>query len=84
MTRGGPGYETSTTTTFMYLLKHSYIGESAAMSVVNFGLVILMVLLFLRFTRWKDAGDMTDLMTRWHRCARRAAPRPAGRSRQRL
>jgi multiple sugar transport system permease protein len=54
MTRGGPGYETSTTTTFMFLLKQSYIGESAAMSVINFGLVILIVLLFLKATRWKD------------------------------
>jgi multiple sugar transport system permease protein len=54
MTRGGPGYETSTTTTFMFLLKQSYIGESAAMSVINFGLVILLVLLFLRATRWRE------------------------------
>jgi multiple sugar transport system permease protein len=54
MTRGGPGYETSTTTTFMFILKQSYIGESAAMSVINFGLVIVIVLLFLRFTRWKE------------------------------
>ena len=55
MTRGGPGYQTSTTTTFMYLLKQSFIGESAAMSVINFGLVILLVLLFLRATRWREA-----------------------------
>jgi multiple sugar transport system permease protein len=54
MTRGGPGYSTSTTTTFMFLLKQSYIGESAAMSVINFGLVIVIVLVFLRVTRWKD------------------------------
>jgi multiple sugar transport system permease protein len=54
MTRGGPGYQTSTTTTFMFLLKQSYIGESAAMSVINFGLVIVIVLLFLRATRWRD------------------------------
>ncbi len=54
MTRGGPGYATSTTTTFMFLLKQSYIGESASMSVINFGLVILLVALFLRATRWKD------------------------------
>jgi len=54
MTRGGPGYRTSTTTTFMFLLKQSYIGESAVMSVLNFALVILLVLLFLRATRWKD------------------------------
>jgi multiple sugar transport system permease protein len=55
MTRGGPGYETSTTTTFMFILKQAFIGESAAMSVVNFLLVIVVVLLFLRATRWKEA-----------------------------
>jgi multiple sugar transport system permease protein len=54
MTRGGPGYQTSTTTTFMFLLKQSYIGESAAMSVLNFALVIVIVLVFLKATRWKD------------------------------
>jgi multiple sugar transport system permease protein len=52
MTRGGPGHETSTTTTFMYQLKESYIGESAAMSAVNFGLVVLIVALYLRVTVW--------------------------------
>jgi multiple sugar transport system permease protein len=57
MTRGGPGYQTSTTTTFMFQLKQSYIGESAAMSVINFGLVILIVMLFLRVTR--RTGEVT-------------------------
>ncbi len=57
MTRGGPGYQTSTTTTFMFILKQSYVGESAAMSVLNFGLVIVIVLLFLRMTRWKETVD---------------------------
>ena len=54
MTRGGPGYQTSTTTTFMFILKQSFIGEAAAMSVVNFVLVIIVVLIFLRLTRWKE------------------------------
>jgi multiple sugar transport system permease protein len=54
MTRGGPGYETSTTTTFMFILKQSFIGEAAAMSVVNFLLVIVVVLIFLKLTRWKE------------------------------
>ncbi len=58
MTRGGPGHQTSTTTTFMYQLKQSYIGESAAMSVVNFGLVILIVIVYLRATVWnKEAAS---------------------------
>ena len=52
MTRGGPGHQTSTTTTFMYQLKESYIGESAAMSVVNFGLVVVIVAIYLRVTVW--------------------------------
>jgi multiple sugar transport system permease protein len=54
MTRGGPGYETSTTTTFMFILKQAFIGEAAAMSVVNFLLVIIVVLIFLKLTRWKE------------------------------
>ena len=58
MTRGGPGYETSTTTTFMFILKQAFIGESAAMSVVNFLLVIVVVLLFLRMTRWRGGGRL--------------------------
>lgn len=54
MTRGGPGYETATTTVFMYQLKQDFIGESAAMSVLNFALVIIIVLIFLKVTGWKD------------------------------
>ena len=50
MTRGGPGHQTSTTTTFMYQLKQSYIGESAAMSVLNFALVMIVVMIYLRAT----------------------------------
>jgi multiple sugar transport system permease protein len=50
MTRGGPGRETGTTTVFMYQLKQSYIGESAAMSVINFGIIIVVVAVYLRAT----------------------------------
>jgi multiple sugar transport system permease protein len=58
MTRGGPGYQTNTTTVFMYNLKESYIGEAAAMSVVNFSLIIVIVLIFLRVNNWnrQEAG----------------------------
>jgi multiple sugar transport system permease protein len=56
MTRGGPGHETSTTTTFMYQLKQSDIGESAAMSVVNFALVLVIVLAYLRATAEQKAA----------------------------
>ena len=54
MTRGGPGYETATTTVFMFQLKQNFFGESASMSVINFGLVIVLVVLFLRATRWRE------------------------------
>ena len=55
MTRGGPGYETNTTTVFMFNLKQSFVGEAAAMSIVNFTLVIVIVLVFLRVNRWGRA-----------------------------
>jgi len=53
MTRGGPGYETNTSTVFMFNLKQNFIGESASMSVVNFAVVIVIVLVFLRVSNWK-------------------------------
>src|SRR5258708_35586400 len=56
MTQGGPGHETATTTVFMYQLKQAYIGESAALSVINFGLVIVVVLVFLKVRRWPGQG----------------------------
>ncbi|MFI6320868.1 carbohydrate ABC transporter permease [Nonomuraea sp. NPDC050556] len=52
MTHGQPGYSTATSTIFMYILKGSNIGESAAMSVVNFGMVIVLTAIFLRVSRW--------------------------------
>ncbi|MFC9114398.1 MULTISPECIES: carbohydrate ABC transporter permease [Streptomyces] len=54
MTRGGPDSDTATTTVFMYQLKNSDIGESAAMSVVNFALVVVMVAAFLKVSRWNQ------------------------------
>ena len=55
MTRGGPGYATNTTTVFMYNLKESYIGEAAALSIVNFILILVIVLLYLRLNNWNRA-----------------------------
>lgn len=52
MTRGGPGYETSTSTVFMYDLKGTFVGQAAAMSIINFALVVVIVLVFLRVNRW--------------------------------
>ncbi len=54
MTRGGPDSDTATITVFMYQLKSSDIGESAAMSVVNFALVVVMVAAFLKVSRWNQ------------------------------
>ncbi|MEV4367767.1 MULTISPECIES: sugar ABC transporter permease [unclassified Nonomuraea] len=52
MTHGQPGYSTATSTILMFILKGSNIGESAAMSVVNFGMVIVLTALFLKVSRW--------------------------------
>jgi multiple sugar transport system permease protein len=57
MTHGQPGYSTTTTTVFMYILKGKDLGESAAMSVVNFALVVVIVGVFLKVTRWKAEVD---------------------------
>ncbi|MFI8851203.1 ABC transporter permease subunit [Streptomyces sp. 891-h] len=54
MTQGGPGSDTATTTVFMYKLKETDIGESAAMSVVNFAMVVVLVLIFLKVSRWNE------------------------------
>jgi len=54
MTRGGPGYETSTSTIYMIDLKVSDVGQAASMSVFNFLLVIVIVLVYLSTTRWKE------------------------------
>ena len=52
LTGGGPGYTTDTTTTLMYKLafRSQEIGQSAALSVVNFIIILIFVLLYLRAT----------------------------------
>jgi ABC-type sugar transport system permease subunit len=57
MTGGGPGSKTDTTTTFMYKLAFSFqdIGQSAAMAMVNFGVILVFVLLYLRVVDWRRA-----------------------------
>ena len=52
MTQGGPGSETATTRVFMFQLKSTDIAESAAMSVINFAMVVVLVLVFLKVSRW--------------------------------
>ena len=56
MTGGGPGDKTDTSTTFMYKLAFAGagdVGESAAMAVVNFALILILVLLYLRAIGWR-------------------------------
>jgi multiple sugar transport system permease protein len=50
MTQGGPGYQTDTTTTLMYKLafKSQEVGQSAALSVLNFAVILVFVLIYLR------------------------------------
>ncbi|WUH99561.1 sugar ABC transporter permease [Spirillospora sp. NBC_00431] len=54
MTRGGPGHATDTTTTFMYKIAFydQNVGESAAMAVANFALILVLALFYLRVTGW--------------------------------
>jgi multiple sugar transport system permease protein len=53
MTGGGPGYETNTSTVYMFNLKQNFIGESAALSAVDFGVIMVLVLVFLRAVNWR-------------------------------
>lgn len=57
MTGGGPGSLTDTTTTHMYKLAFRLldVGQSAAMAVVNFSIILLFVLLYLRVVDWRRA-----------------------------
>jgi multiple sugar transport system permease protein len=36
----------------MYNLKESFVGQAAAMSIVNFTLIIVIVLIYLRISNW--------------------------------
>ncbi len=53
MTKGGPGYETDTTTTFAYKLAfiESNMGPSTALGVMNFIVIMIIVAFYLRATR---------------------------------
>jgi ABC-type sugar transport system permease subunit len=60
MTGGGPGSKTDTSTTFMYKLAFpgtGGVGESAAMAVVNFVLILILVLLYLRAVGWRGEAQ---------------------------
>jgi ABC-type sugar transport system permease subunit len=53
MTGGGPGYETDTTTTFAYKLAfiESNMGQSTALGVLNFMIIMIVVAFYLRATK---------------------------------
>lgn len=53
MTRGGPGYDTDTTTTFAYKLAfiESNMGQSTALGIFNFAFILIIVGFYLRITR---------------------------------
>lgn len=53
MTRGGPGYDTDTTTTFAYKLAfiESNMGQSTALGVFNFMIILMIVGFYLRITK---------------------------------
>ncbi len=57
MTGGGPGYQTATSTIFMVDLKQGNVGESASMSTINFLLVIVIVVVYLATTSWKEQAE---------------------------
>ena len=59
MTGGGPGYTTDTTTTLMYKLafRSQEIGQSAALSVVNFAIILIFVLIYIRATGFGRKED---------------------------
>jgi multiple sugar transport system permease protein len=58
MTEGGPQFDTSTSTVFMYKLavQNRQLDISAAMAVVNLALVFVVVLIYLRASRWQEAS----------------------------
>lgn len=53
MTRGGPGYDTDTTITFAYKLAfiESNMGQSTALGVLNFILILIVVGFYLKATK---------------------------------
>lgn len=59
MTGGGPGYTTDTTTTLMYKLafRSQEIGQSAALSVINFAIVLIFVLIYIRASGFGKKED---------------------------
>ena len=56
MTKGGPAYETDTTTTFAYKVafRDQDIGQSASLAVGNFFVILIFIMLFIKLSKWKE------------------------------
>ena len=56
MTKGGPGYETDTTTTFAYKIafRDQDIGQSASLAVFNFLIILIFIMFFLKLSKWRE------------------------------
>ena len=56
MTQGGPGYETDTTTTFAYKVafRDQDIGQSASLAVGNFMVILVLIMVFLKLSNWRE------------------------------
>lgn len=54
MTQGGPGYSTDTTTTLAYKIsfRDQDIGQSASLASINFIVVLVMIVVFLKVSKW--------------------------------
>lgn len=58
MTKGGPGYATDTTTTLAYKIsfRDQDIGQSASMATVNFLIVLVFIVFFLKVSKWRETS----------------------------
>lgn len=56
MTMGGPGYLTDTTTTLAYKIsfRDQNIGASASMASINFVIILIFILFFLKVSKWRE------------------------------
>ena len=59
MTTGGPGYETDTTTTLAYKIsfRDQDIGQSASMATVNFVIILVFIIAFLKVSKWREQSE---------------------------
>lgn len=59
MTKGGPGYATDTTTTLAYKIsfRDQDIGQSASMATINFLIVLVFIIFFLKASKWREQSQ---------------------------